>query len=495
MKKNFVLNFILLFVVNLLVKPAWLYTDLMVQRETGEDYGLYFVLFNFSMLFNMLLDFGITNYNNRKIAANENKFKNYFSYIFSLRLVLAGIYLIVLLLSGWFLGYQKTAFYWLFVLGINQILLAAITYFRSNLTALKFFKWDSLVSVTDRIIMCSIILYLIFSANQKVNISLFVNVQFYGYLFTAILALIILVYKGGWVKPTWNWKFNLTVLKKSYPYALIVVLMSAYSYSDSIMLDQMLDNGKWENMIYAQSFRILMAGNSYVYLISVLLLPLFAKLIQEKKEVQSLLKLSGTVVIFGTIVFVIIAYVYALELMSLLYAHYDEWIPISERFSFQENKISNAEEVKYSAKVFSYLILGLVPMSFNYIYGVLLTAGGKMKILNQIALLGLGGNVILNLFLIPMHGALGAAIASIITQSLCAFGQWYFAYKEHKISFPFLHFLKFAVLILFTLNLSIYFHENFKGILGIIVICISVIPYFFMVRFIKITNIKSLIKK
>ena len=116
MKKNFVLNFILLFVVNLLVKPAWLYTDLMVQRETGEDYGLYFVLFNFSMLFNMLLDFGITNYNNRKIAANENKFKNYFSYIFSLRLVLAGIYLIILLLSGWFLGYQKASFYWLFVL-------------------------------------------------------------------------------------------------------------------------------------------------------------------------------------------------------------------------------------------------------------------------------------------------------------------------------------------------------------------------------------------
>ena len=81
MKKSFLVNFFLLLSVNILVKPAWLFADLLVQRETQEAYGQYFVLFNLSVMLNMLLDFGISNYNNRKVAGNVNKFENYLIFL------------------------------------------------------------------------------------------------------------------------------------------------------------------------------------------------------------------------------------------------------------------------------------------------------------------------------------------------------------------------------------------------------------------------------
>jgi len=59
-------------------------------------------------------------------------------------------------------------------------------------------------------------------------------------------------------------------------------------------------------------------------------------------------------------------------------------------------------------------------MSSIYVYGTLLTAQGNLKVLNFIALGGMFLNISLNLYLIPHYGALGATIATLITQVLAA---------------------------------------------------------------------------
>ena len=62
-QKDFIFNVILLIFLNLLIKPFWILgIDVGVQNRVGaENYGLYFAVFNFTFLFNMLLDMGITN--------------------------------------------------------------------------------------------------------------------------------------------------------------------------------------------------------------------------------------------------------------------------------------------------------------------------------------------------------------------------------------------------------------------------------------------------
>ena len=70
MQRKFITNLALLLFLNFLIKPFWLFgIDRTVQNSVlAEDYGIYFTLFNFSMLFNILLDVGITNFNNKNIA-------------------------------------------------------------------------------------------------------------------------------------------------------------------------------------------------------------------------------------------------------------------------------------------------------------------------------------------------------------------------------------------------------------------------------------------
>jgi O-antigen/teichoic acid export membrane protein len=72
-----------------------------------------------------------------------------------------------------------------------------------------------------------------------------------------------------------------------------------------------------------------------------------------------------------------------------------------------------------------------------------------MKVLNVLALVALTANLVLNFILIPTKGALGAALASVITQGICALGQWYYCYKVHHIDFSVTHFLKFIGAIIF----------------------------------------------
>ena len=462
MKKQFLLNLSLLFLVNLLVKPAWIFADLMVQRETGSSYGVYFVLLNLSLLLNIFLDLGTSNFNNRKVASHTARFSAYFSRFFTLRLVLSLVYLLVLFFTAFLLDYEAKSFEILTLLGLNQVLISFITYFRSNLTALGYFKFDSLISILDRVIMITLISLILFVQEGEMSILLFVRIQLLGYLSGALVAFFLLLRKEGLFQLKWKWKFNKTLLRKSFPYALIVILMSAYSYADSLMLKEMRPDGIKQNAIYAQSFRIIMAVNNYTFLISVLLLPIFSRMIKEKKSVQNLVRLSGTLLLYATGCLSLILHLFSHEIVQLLYGEFPEHYPLWSRFSTQLIGLHNPSQVNFSAQVFSYLILVSLPMSFNYIYGVLITAAGRMKALNILAASTVTVNLILNYILIPQHGALGAAIASLVTQGLFAIGQCLFAYRSFSLIFSWTHFFKFVLIYGSLFGL----HWALKGILG-----------------------------
>ena len=70
MQNRFIKNIIFLLFLNLLVKPFWILgIDREVQNLLGDaSYGTYQALFNFSYLFYILLDLGITNFNSRAVA-------------------------------------------------------------------------------------------------------------------------------------------------------------------------------------------------------------------------------------------------------------------------------------------------------------------------------------------------------------------------------------------------------------------------------------------
>ena len=385
----------------------WIFgIDRTVQNTVGDEtFGLYFALFNFSMLLNILLDVGITNYNNRNIAQHNFLLPKHLSNIIGLKFVLAIVYALFSLGIAAIIGYNNIQFHLLFFLIFNQFLISFTLYLRSNLSALHLFRTDSLISVLDRSIMlvlCSILLFTSWTT-IRFSIEWYVYVQTVAYVLTAITTFVVVLAKSGRIKVRFDLSFFRVFLRKSYPYALLILLMSFYNRIDSVMLERLLPNpiGKEQAGIYAHSFRLLDAVSMFGLLFAGLLLPIFAKMIKQKEHVGQMVKLSFTLLIVPAIIIAVSSILYDNEIMAVLYT----------------------SSTEHSSGILGILMTGFIGITCTYIFGTLLTANGSLKQLNIMAFCGMVLNIVLNLLLIPRFMAYGSAYASLSTQLVTGFTQ------------------------------------------------------------------------
>ncbi|MGM0612200.1 MAG: oligosaccharide flippase family protein [Bacteroidota bacterium] len=437
MQRKFLSNLILLLSLNLLVKPFWILgIDLTVQNTVGSaDYGFYFSLLNFSFLFNILLDFGITNFNNRNIAQNRQLLQKHFSNIVVLRLLLAVVYLLVTFAVALWVDYSAQQLNMLIFLTFNQFLLSFILYLRSNIAALHLFRIDSFISVLDRLLMiliCSVLLWGNIT-KQEFQIEWFVYAQTVAYLLTFLFAFYNVVRRTGSFRFKLNLPFSLMILKQSAPYALLVLLMMLYYKVDSVMLERMLTNGKQQAGVYATAYRLLDAANNISYLFSVLLLPIFARMIKLKQSVNDVMRNALNLLITMSSIVFMFSLIYSEQLLAAIYPQHET-----------ESMAIFLERIDQSSIIFRYLMGCFVAMSITYVFGTLLTANGSMRKLNIVAASGMILNVLLNLILIPQLESVGSAIASLITQGLTSLAQVLIALKLFKIKISIRHLLRFS---------------------------------------------------
>lgn len=350
---------------------------------------------------------GITNFNNRNIAQHNQLLQKYFANGIVLKFFLGIVYTIIAIITGFLLGFDGEKFHLFFFLICNQFLLSLILYIRSNISGLHLYKTDSIISVTDRLLLISLCGYLLLFHRESFVIEWFIYAQSISYFITFIIAFVIVYQKINLFKIKLDFTFLLIIFKQSYPFALLVLLMGLYTRMDMVMIEYLLEQGAHEAGIYAQAFRVLDAVAMFAFLFATLLLPMFSKMLKQKESVAQLVKLSFLLIITPSLVFVIGTVFYGWELMKLMYhEHYDE-----------------------STHIFKVLILGFLPIASSYIFGTLLTANNNIRYLNYVAFSGLLINFITNIILIPIYGGYGAAIASLGTLSYTAIIQILLAKK------------------------------------------------------------------
>ncbi|MBL1279280.1 MAG: polysaccharide biosynthesis C-terminal domain-containing protein [Fluviicola sp.] len=423
MQKKFFTNLVLVLVLNALVKPFYIIgidAEVLKQVEASNpgSYGEYFSLLGFTFILNIFLDLGITNYNTRNIAQNSQLLKKHFSGIITLRALLSIGYMLLIFITGFFLGYSGQQFELLAILGVNQILVAFILYFRSNLAGLLLFKQDSFISILDRfllIIICSVLLWGNVT-EQAFKIEWFIYAQTFAYGVTAIISCFLVLRKTGKLKISFNYRFSWVIIRKSIPFAILILLTMTSYKTDGIMLERMLPDGKEEAAIYARGYRFFEAFNMVGYLFAGLLLPIFARLLKKKEDVSEILHFSFKLILTFAISVGVLSFFFQEEIIA--------W-----RFD------SLGEELIQASKSFGMLMISFVFMCITYIFGTLLTAHGSLKALNIVALIAVGLNIILNYLIIPEYGAYGASMTSLVTQSLTAIFQIFLVFKILRLKF------------------------------------------------------------
>ena len=429
MNSRFLKNIIFLLFINLLIKPFWILgVDRSVQNLVGDaSYGTYLAIFNFSYLFYILLDIGLTNFNSKNIAQNNQLLSKYFVGITQAKIFLSIGYFVVIFLIGWIIGYNSEQLKLLGIVGLNQVLLSFILYVRSNIAALLMFKTDSILSVLDRVLMILICSFLLWSGifpKSNFNIYWFVYSQTISYIITLIIAICIVLKHTGKLTIRFNFPFILMIIKKSLPYALLVLLMSFYNRLEPVLIERILpkDISAIQAGIYARAYRLFDAGNNISYLFSVILLPLFASVIKNGEDLQSLVKQSFSLMLTMTCIIAVACIFYSENLMELLY-------------NIQENESVEAFNLRIqeSSQILQILMGSFVSISVTYIFGTLLTANGNLKQLNIVASTGVVINLTLNFIFIPIFKAQGAAFTSLSVQFATCAIQFFIAKKIFRL--------------------------------------------------------------
>jgi O-antigen/teichoic acid export membrane protein len=480
MRRFFVKNLIFVITINLLVKPVWIFLiDRTVQNRVGHaEYGIYQALFNLSVIFQILLDFGISNYNSRTIAQSPSKLKQVFSPMLSARLLLVLVYALLVMSIGWIIGYREREFMLLVCILMIQVFSSLLQFIRSNVAALHKFRLDGVLSVMDRFLMILVCGFLLlYPAKNSFRIEWYILSQVCCYAAAMLIALFALRSIAKFkLRFVIDRKEIVKIIKDSFPYATLIFLMAIYMWCDAVMIEKLCgDQGKVQAGIYASARRLLEVGNNmFGVMFANMLLPLFGRMLGQKQDVQPIVRLSVNILLPGSLMVAIASLFYNTSIMHMLYP----------------------SAMAYDGQVFIWLMWAFPGYCILYIYSTLLTANGSMQLLNRLALGAVLLNVGLNYYLIPRYQALGAAMTSFITLSLLGVG--FIVFSTRQIGLPvhirwiFSH-IGFAGLCFVLAWGSTYLPVNWLlqisifGIVGVVLL--------FVFRFVSISALKQLTQK
>ena len=452
MQNRFIKNIIFLLFLNLLVKPFWILgIDREVANILGDSiYGTYQALFNFSYLFYILLDLGITNFNSRAVAQDPQNLSKHFGGLTEIKLLLGLLYAVVVFIAGYFIGYcEGLKFKLLCWCGLNQILLSFILYLRSNIQGLLLFKQDSILSVFDRVLAIVIMCLILWSGwfpREKFNVIWYLQAQTVAYIATLVFALVIVLRHVESISFKINFQFFKEILRQSLPFALLVLLMSVYSRIEPVLLERLLDDKGVQSGIYSRAYRLFDAGNNISNLFAIMLLPMFAATLRDKGDLTGLVKTSFNVIVAMTGIIMVMCVFYSYEIMELMYNPEEG-----------EMEADFLIRIGQYSKVFPLLMGSFFCLSTTYVFGTLLTANGSLKQLNLVAGAGVVINILLNLIVIPRFQAVGAACTSLFVQATTACLQYLIAKRILKFEIEpryWLHIVVFFVSIIAITYLS-----------------------------------------
>jgi O-antigen/teichoic acid export membrane protein len=321
------------------------------------------------------------------------------------------------------------------------------------------------------IIICSLLLFTNI-VGQQFRIEWFVYAQSAAYFITALVTFVVVLVRTGKLKFYFDRRFFLVFLKKSYPYALLVLLMSFYNRIDSVMLERLLPNGKEQAGIYAHAFRLLDAVSMFGVLFAGLLLPIFARMIKQKEDIGSMVQFSFLLLFVPAVIISLSTGFYDHEIMVLL----------------------NYSNTELSASILRLLMVSFLGIATTYIFGTLLTANGSIRQLNQMAVAGMILNIGVNLLLIPQMQAMGSAWASLVTQLFTALAQTLLAVRflKLKINYPLIG--KLIVFIGFVFLAGFLTKQLDNWVAGFFIMILASALFAFFSRLINLTALSSIIR-
>ena len=401
--------------LNFLVKPVWLLTEMVIQDEVGhEDWGLYSALLSLGFLFIALSDLGINQYSTKTLASEPGLMRSYFPNLLTVKLFLAFTYPFLMLVIGWILGYEEEELYFLLVLclvhGGNQIM----QFFRANFQAMQRFKIDGLLSIFDRIVLLILVGYLFYT---ELNIQRFVYARIVTTAFSVLVFYVLISRIYGWLKPRLELPLIKNVVKLSFSFAMMTVLYSLHDKVDQVMLERLA--GERENGLYVAAYRWLDAFSMYLWTVLPIFFARFAFYIKDLKEQEKLLHFGQVITALPMMFVSVFVFFYGEKLL----------------FLFGQ---STPAEIEIMRQCLVALFVAAFLNSIFAIFSTLLTSTNHEGFINILIAISIVINVVLNWIFIPEYGAIASAWTTLVSYAFIDIAYVVYIQRKIDIRIPYL---------------------------------------------------------
>jgi len=413
MRKKFSLNLLFLMGLNLLVKPLYIFgIDIKVQNTVGTaEYGLFFSIFSFTLIFQIILEWGLNNMVRRDIAESPSLAAKYLSQLLSFKLFLLPFYLLLTILLGWMIGYDAHKMIFLAYAMAIQVGLSFLLFTRAVLAGYGAYRVDSLLSVIDKTVMIALCSWWFYFADNSIfTIITFLNIYCLSIGIALCIGLLYSILLIGNLKIRFDRVHFIVFARKAFPYALITFLMTIYGRMDSVYLERFLPQGDYQAGIYAAGFRLLDAYLIFAILFANLALPMMTSMKDRWSDKFNFFKYILQLVMVPSVLVGAAGWTYRAEISALLYHH---------------------NEAIWSDTI-GILLATCIPLGLSIITGTGILSSGSLHRINILYSICIPLNMLFNLLLIPTYLSAGAATSAFIINLLIGMAQYAFFFKVYQ---------------------------------------------------------------
>lgn len=409
-----------------------------MQDNIGhEEYGIFAALYALGYLFIALSDLGVNMYTTKHLAGEPDNMNKLFGSILPFKILLSVVYPLFMVGVGAILGYRDIELYFLAILSFTQAVLQLLLFFRSNFQASQFFRLDSFVSVSDKIILMVIVVIMIFNRFTLEN---YIYARLISAVITVLISYLVLIKLYGWIRPIVHLGNVKEILVLSLPFAVMTILYSFNEKIDQVMLERIGGEveSRLRSSLYAGSYRWLEAFQMYLWTV----LPFFfAKFAFYQKQPQKLQRVfeMGQVIAALPMIFVSVFVFFYSDRLFWLFDH------------------STSGEIVIMSNTTKILFLTALSNGFFAVYGSLLTCLGLENKLSKYIIYSIVLNIILNFAFIPSYGTYAAAWSTFVSALFLAVAYIYLIKRKLPIEVPFTILFKLIVLTILLAGFFAFF--------------------------------------
>jgi len=376
--------------LNLLIKPIWVLTEMEVQDVVGHDaWGMYAAALSFGFLFLTLADLGINYYATKFLASEPEQLREVFPQLISVKLLLLLVYPLLMYGAGAALGYERAQLHLLWLLCLVQAGAQFMEFFRANFRAMQRFRLDAWLSVLDRLLLLGLVA-LLFATTLTIETFVYARLAAIGLTVLIFYSLLTRLY--GWLRPRFRWNLVRDLVRLSLPFAAMTMLSSIHDKIDQVMLERLA--GDLPTGLYAAAYRWLDAFSMYLWTVLPIFFARFAFLMKEPQQQQRLFHWGQLITGLPLTFICVFGFFFGEKLLFL----YDRSTP---------------EELSIILSCLQALLVALLINGNLAVFGTLLTATGHERFVNWLMGFSIALNVLLNFLLVPSYGAVACAWSTV----------------------------------------------------------------------------------